>query len=245
MQNFANSIIRIVSGQENGVILVFLTIVCLIAFINNALIFSLEKKYSKTYIPEIAITKRKVIGCIITILLYITLVWLPFDWAKVASRIIFICFVLYPIFPFVFNKSYYCDPCILLTIASAFYFLISSDSGMIDPFWNRFFILINILIFFLFISCYCVVLGRNFVRNIRMLYCENSNNLKPSKKSDTFLFRISKIDLIISIVLLYVVIVYSGGYFSDNFEKVFCFVAEAIIIPNIITLLLENKNKDK
>lgn len=243
MQNFANSIIRIVSGQENGAILVFLTIVCLIAFINNALIFSLKKKYSKTYIPEIAITKRKVIGCIITMLLCITLVWLPFDWTKVVSRIIFICFVLYPIFPFVFNRSYYCDPCILLTIASAFYLLISSDSGMIDPFWNRFFILINILIFFLFISCYCVVLGRNFVRNIVMLSRENGDSLESSKKPYKSLFYISKIGLIASIVLSYVVIVYSGNYFSDNFEKVFCFIAEAIMIPNIITLLLEIKSK--
>lgn len=243
MQNFANSIMGIVSGQENGAILVFLTIVCLIAFINNALIFSLEKKYSKTYIPEVAITKRKVIGCIITILFCVTLVWLPFDWTKVVSRIISICFVLYPIFPFILNKYYYCDPRILLTIANTFYLLISSDSGMIDSFWNRFFMLSNILIFFLFISCYCVVLVRNFVRNIVMLSREDGDSLESSKKTDKFLFYISKIGLITSIVLSYVVIVYSGDYFSDNFGKIFCFTAEAIMIPNIITLLLEIKRK--
>lgn len=70
------------------------------------------------------------------------------------------------------------------------------------------------------------------------MFCfKNSYILDYSKNSDRLMLFSSKIGLIISIISSYIIIIYSDGFFSDSLEKAFCFIAETVIIPNIITLL--------
>lgn len=236
MQKIASYIIDLMKCEQKPILTCFSCAIFIFALMNFLLAHKLARRGRHKQHQDVIVSKNIFRASIAWACFCLIVIWLPFEWSKILSRIILIIELLFPIALPILNIRHHYDPSVLLFISSTFYLLITSNLGMADPLWGKIFILLNILLFFLFIFAYIPILIFDFMKNIKN---KRKNN---NKRLALFAFRISKIGAVASIVLSYTIIVYSNGFFSENLEKVFNFIAEAVIVPIVFALFLDIKN---